>query len=186
MTKTKGSTAVMAARRPKLEAPAPWQALEFFPTPPWATRALFAHVVPSLPDPATMTCWEPCAGLAHLRDVLGDVFDAVRATDVYNYPMEGGGDGGVPICEGGLDLAGSSATMVAWFVWLREPEAWRRPAPAAWLFTAPEELVVSLIPPCRDALTQPADRALARRCVPGWIAPSKLKKSGAAQTEMFA
>ena len=38
----KGLTAVMARRRE------PPDALDYFPTPPWATRALFRHVLPAL------------------------------------------------------------------------------------------------------------------------------------------
>jgi hypothetical protein len=36
----RGFTAVMAQRRE------PPDALDYFPTPPWATRALFRHVLP--------------------------------------------------------------------------------------------------------------------------------------------
>lgn len=264
---TKGHTAVMAAKRAALKEPAPWQALEFFPTPPWATRALLTHVLAPLPEPTVMDCWEPCAGLGHMADVLLEAFDTVRASDVYHYPAEGGGDAGrfgidafdfldetaveqapevdwiitnppfskasamldhalvkarigvafllriqwlegetryrdvfsdraptivapfverVPMCEGGWDPDGSTATMYAWFVWLREPDAWRRTDKAGWLFTGPEDLVVRLIPPCRAALTRSEDRGFALRHVPGWIAPSKLKKSSREQTEMFA
>ena len=258
----------MAGKRAKPKAPAPWQALEFFPTPPWATRALMAHVLAPFPDPDAMSCWEPCAGLGHMADVLREHFDTVRASDVFAYPVESGGDSGrfeidrfdfldeqavlrapevdwiitnppfsqaskmlghalvkarigvafllriqwlegetryrdvfsdrgpavvapfverVPMCEGGWDPDGSTATLYAWFVWLREPDAWRRSDATEWLFGSPEELVVRLIPPCRAALTSPFDsRELARRCVPGWIAPSKLKRSGREQAEMFA
>ncbi len=264
---TSGHTAVMAQKRPALKEPAPCQALEFFPTPPWATRALMSHVLDPLPDPGVMSCWEPCAGLGHMADVLRETFDTVRASDVYCYPVESGGDSGrfeidafdfldeqaivrapevdwiitnppfskasamlshalvkarigvafllrmqwlegetrfrevyaerapslvapfverVPMCEGGVDLEGSTATMYAWFVWLREPDAWRRSDAAEWLFGSPDELTLHLIPPCRAALTRPEDRLLARRCVPGWIAPSKLKRSGRDQGEMFA
>jgi hypothetical protein len=37
-----GAGAVMAQRRE------PPDALDYFPTPPWATRALFEHVLPAL------------------------------------------------------------------------------------------------------------------------------------------
>jgi hypothetical protein len=42
---TKGFTAVMAQRRE------PPDSLDYFPTPPWATRALFRHVL--------CFCWRP-------------------------------------------------------------------------------------------------------------------------------
>ncbi len=264
---TSGHTAVMAGKRAKLKDPAPWQALEFFPTPPWATRALMDRVLDPLPDPGVMSCWEPCAGLGHMADVLRESFDTVRASDVYHYPLASGGHSGrleidrldfldegqiarapevdwiitnppfskaaqmlshalikarlgvafllrmqwlegetrfrevyadrapslvapfverVPMCEGGVDPEGSTATMYAWFVWLSEPDAWRRSEAAEWLFGSPDDLTVHLIPPCREALWRPEDRVLARRHVPGWIAPSKLKKSGRDQAEMFS
>ena len=267
MSKTSGHTAVMAAKRPTLKEPAPWQALEFFPTPPWATRALLRYVIAGPSMAVEGSAWEPCAGLGHMSDTLRESFDTVRASDVYAYPVEGGGDAGrfeidrfdfldeaaivrapevdwiitnppfskasamlghallkarlgvafllrmqwlegetrfrevyadrapslvapfverVPMCEGGLDPEGSTATMYAWFVWLREPDAWRRSDAPEWLFGSPDDLTLHLIPPCRQDLWRPEDRELARRSLPGWIAPSKLKKSGRGQAEMFA
>lgn len=247
----------MAAKRSKLEEPEPWQSLEFFPTPPWATRALTHNVL--MPMPEGWSCWEPCAGLGHMSDVLRESFDFVRASDVYLYPLASGGDAGrlevdrfdfldpvavadapevewiitnppfskaaqmldhaliraqkgvafllrmqwlegetryrgvfedrgpsfiapfverVPMCEGGYDLEGSSATMYAWFVWERFN--------GAWAFGDPDHLHVRLIPPCRLSLWRPEDRDYGRRHVPGWIPPSKLKKAGRAQAELFA
>lgn len=262
MSETSGHTAVMASKRAKLKEPAPWQALEFFPTPPWATRALMVYAIGDGIDVAE-SVWEPCCGLRHMSDVLGEQFAEVRASDVFRYPMETNlaapieveqfdfldevaiaaapavdwivtnppfskaakmldhallkarlgvafllrmqwlegetrfrevfCDRGptivlpfverVPMCEGGLDPEGSTATMYAWFVWLRNPEARDMPG---WYFCAPEELVVRLIPPCRARLSKPTDRLLACRHVPGWIAPSKLKKGAREQAEMFA
>lgn len=253
---TKGHTAVMAQKRGKLKEPKPWERLEFFPTPPWATRALFEHPL----DGAELGCsvWEPCAGLGHMSSVLGEYFRMIRATDVYNYPTDDGRDGQrfgierfdfldagkiwlppvvdwivtnppfgvaakmldaalakarlgvafllrmqwleggerfetvfadraptvvapfverVPMCEGGWDLAGSTATMYAWFVWQRDNDR--------WLFSGHDDMTVRLIPPgCADRLTHPSDVALGLRCVPGWIAPSILKKSPREQTRM--
>ncbi len=252
---TRGHTAVMAQKRGKLKEPKPWERLEFFPTPPWATRALFRH---GLRDVALgPTVWEPCAGLGHMSSVLGEFFPEVRATDVYNYPTDDGRDGEllgierfdfldageitratadwvitdppfgaaetmldaalatarkgvafllrmqwlegggrfnsvyrrkgptfiapfverVPMCEGGWDLAGSTATMYAWFVWRRSRGDWQ--------FSDPDCIPIRLIPPgCADRLTHPSDVALGLRCVPGWIAPSVLKKSSREQTRM--
>ncbi|MGO4872769.1 MAG: SAM-dependent DNA methyltransferase [Roseiarcus sp.] len=253
---TRGHTAVMAQKRAKLKEPKPWQRLEFFPTPPWATRALFAHAV--FFSVRHDSVWEPCAGLGHMATALAEVFAEVRASDVYNYPTDDGRDGElfgvgrfdfldaeavshepmsdwvvtnppfgqaakmlenalakarvgvafllrmqwleggeryetiyadcaptfiapfverVPMCEGGWDPAGSTATMYAWFVWLRGDDG--------WVFSPPDRIEVRLIPPgCADRLTRPSDVMLGLRCVPGWIAPSILKKSSREQTRM--
>ena len=253
---TKGHTAVMAQRRPKLKEPKPWERLEFFPTPPWATRALFRH--PLRHASIGNSVWEPCAGLGHMSMPLGEFFPEVRATDVYNYPTDDGRDGEllgverfdfldivevarapkvdwvitnppfgaaermldsaftgahegiafllrmqwlegggsfngvyafraptfiatfverVPMCEGGWDPALSTATMYAWFVWQR--------IGGRWLFSRSDNIPVRLIPPGRaDRLTRPSDAALGLRCVPGWIAPSILKKASREQTRM--
>lgn len=100
----------------------------------------------------------------------------------------------VPMCEGGWDPKGTTATAYAWFIWARGPGgAWMAPrcresvsAPAfegAPLLLA--ALDFALIPPiCRTKFSKPSDARLATRCVPGWVAPSRLKKSGAAQATM--
>ncbi len=258
MTVASGSTAVMARKRAVPADAPPWRALEFFPTPPWATRALTERLINL--DGASV--WEPCAGLGHMADVLRGAADSVRASDVFLYPVEGGDAGRyeidafdflderavlrapkvdwvitnppfsqapkmlehaliaatkgvamllriqwlegetrfrsvftdkgptliapfverVPMCEGGFDLEGSTATLYAWFLWMRYSQL----GETDWQFRSPRALHVTLIPPCRAELTRPEDRILARRCVPGWIPPSKLKKSGARQAEMFA
>jgi hypothetical protein len=63
----RGFTAVMAQRR---EPPA---ALDFFPTPPWATRALFRHVLPELGIGAIGSVWEPACGEGHMAAVIGEL-----------------------------------------------------------------------------------------------------------------
>jgi hypothetical protein len=253
---TKGHTAVMAAKRPALKQPTPWQALEFFPTPPWATRALLDDVLDD--GPLGDSVWEPCAGLGHMSEVLKERFRRVHATDVMNYPLDGGGfarnlcgvewfdfldsdaappaphpdwiitnppfatapdmlenalrrarvgvafllrlqwiEGErryykiyseraptfiapfverVPMCEGGWDMDGSTATSYAWFVWLNFN---------GWAHSRPNGIPLRLIPPGRSALrAKESDRLLARRSIPGWIAPSKLKKLATGQTTM--
>jgi hypothetical protein len=74
-----GSRAVMASRRE------PPDSLEFFPTPPWATRALFFHVLPLLTD-AVATVWEPACGEGHLA-VVAEEFTSlpVVASDIFDY-----------------------------------------------------------------------------------------------------
>jgi hypothetical protein len=51
----RGFTSVMAQRRE------PPDALDYFPTPLWATRALFRHVLPFLGIEAIGSVWEPSA-----------------------------------------------------------------------------------------------------------------------------
>jgi hypothetical protein len=77
----KGHTAVMANR---VEAP---NALDFFPTPPWATRALCELVLRFDPYTRGMRgpCWEPAAGEGHMAEVLREYFRDVHASDVHDY-----------------------------------------------------------------------------------------------------
>lgn len=77
-SKPRGAGSVMASR---LEPP---DSLEFFPTPPWATRALLQHVLADEPV-AECTCWEPAAGEGHMSLVLDEYFKAVYASDVHDY-----------------------------------------------------------------------------------------------------
>jgi len=65
----------------------PPDALDFFCTPPWATRALCKHVLfasgGSFPMP--LSAWEPAAGEGHMAEVLMEYFQQVRASDVFDY-----------------------------------------------------------------------------------------------------
>ena len=254
---TKGHTSVMASRKavPK-EAP-PWAKLEFFPTPPWATRALIEDVL-GVKYPLG-SVWEPCAGLGHMSSVLAEYFREVRATDIFAYPLPWGVDKRVtrvepfdfldptavraapevdwiitnppfskatdvlnaaltkarfgvallvrvqwlesaaryssvfaergpifiapfvervPMCEGGWDPQGSTATQYAWFVWLK--------GGSGWLFTKEGQFGLNLVRPGRaDLRARPSDAAtFGARHVPGWIAPSRLKKAGRDQIQM--
>lgn len=88
MARAKGHTAVMAdkASAAAIEAEAdPLRrlhlTLNYFPTPPWATRALLEHVIPD----AGGSVWEPAAGQGHMARVLAERFDTVFASDVHDY-----------------------------------------------------------------------------------------------------
>lgn len=72
-----GHTAVMAAR-----GPAP-DALDYFPTPPWAARA-GGELIKRL-DPDARTCWEPACGEGHMALGLRDSFESVGLSDVHAY-----------------------------------------------------------------------------------------------------
>jgi hypothetical protein len=67
--------------------------LDDFPTPPWATRALFEHViipnVGSLPRHGLkmQRCWEPCANRGYMYLPLKEYFAFVAATDIFDYGM---------------------------------------------------------------------------------------------------
>jgi len=71
------STAVMQRR---VE---PHDSLDYFPTPPWATRALCKHIIPG--DMRCMSVWEPACGEGHMARPLAEYFGEVRASDVHPY-----------------------------------------------------------------------------------------------------
>lgn len=77
------SPAVMAQR-----APAP-DALDYFPTPPWATRALCAWLAARGEPLSSFRVWEPACGEMHMAHALGEYFEEVRATDVHQYGNNG-------------------------------------------------------------------------------------------------
>ena len=72
------SPAVMASR---IEPP---DSLDFFPTPPWGTRALCKYVLSSWPL-SIQTVWEPAAGRGHMVRPLSEFFATVFASDVHDY-----------------------------------------------------------------------------------------------------
>lgn len=75
-----GHTSVMSSRRE------PPDSLDFFPTPPWSTRALIAHVLlPGGDDLAVSTAWDPCCGEGHMVGPLRENFLAAEGTDVFDY-----------------------------------------------------------------------------------------------------
>ena len=79
-TKTKGFTAVMAQRRE------PPDALDFFPTPLWSTRALFRHVLPALGIESVDRVWEPACGEGHMASVITEFARKwVLASDIFDY-----------------------------------------------------------------------------------------------------
>lgn len=251
-----GHTAVRAQKRSKKDRgddPPPWRVHELFPTPPWATRALFEYVLPQLDVKTPIKrIWEPAAGLRHMADVCEEYAREVFATDVELYdpglavtkvdfrqahhgwgvagewivtnPPFGlavdfyetalrlfdGRDGGlalllravwlegkdryervfdhapptlfapfaerVAMCEGGYDPKLSTATSYAWFVWKFDK------GDAVRLIENVDLFPTFVIPPdCRERFTRPHDSRLAARHVPGWVPPSRLKKSGAGQ-----
>lgn len=77
---TTGFTAVMAQRRE------PPDALDHFPTPPWATRALFRHVLPSVGIERIEIAWEPACAEGLMAEVIAEFASGqVIASDVFDY-----------------------------------------------------------------------------------------------------
>lgn len=66
----------------------PSDSLDFFPTPPWATRALIEHVFDHLGRRGHcgwQVCWEPACGEGHMAIPLGEYFREVVASDIKDY-----------------------------------------------------------------------------------------------------
>lgn len=62
--------------------------LGYFPTPPWATRALTRHVLPLIrgtTDCSRLNVAEPAAGEGHMAEVLRESFGTVLASDIHDY-----------------------------------------------------------------------------------------------------
>jgi hypothetical protein len=78
------SSAVMAQR---VEA---HDSLDFFPTPPWATRALCEHVIIPTPRGGRVApiAWDPAAGDGAMVKPLTEYFSRVEASDVHDYGQE--------------------------------------------------------------------------------------------------
>ena len=82
--KTQNKThAVMSQRHEKKDS------LDYFPTPPWATRALFQSVI--LPMGFVHykdVCLEPACGGGHMVKVLKEYFDKVESCDIADYGQD--------------------------------------------------------------------------------------------------
>lgn len=97
------SHAVMAQRAE------PHDSLDFFPTPPWATRALCEHVLRQHLglDLSGSTAWDPASGRGDMVRPLTEHFRAVEGTDIQDY-----GEGFaqhdflIPFLPSGIDGAG--------------------------------------------------------------------------------
>lgn len=73
------SHAVMAQRAE------PNDSLDFFPTPPWSTRALCEFLKKDDPLLHTRSVWEPACGEGHMARPLKEYFASVAASDVHDY-----------------------------------------------------------------------------------------------------
>lgn len=66
----------------------PTDSLDNFPTPPWATRALFEHILNGYALDK-QTCLEPACGAGHMAKVMTEYFQKVIASDIYPYGYGG-------------------------------------------------------------------------------------------------
>lgn len=65
--------------------------LDYYPTPPWATRALMHHVLWDAVGPIKMvnqTAWDPCAGGGHMVETLKEFCGEVFGSDINDYGAE--------------------------------------------------------------------------------------------------
>ncbi len=81
-----GGLSVMADRK----SPRDDNAVDFFPTPPWATRALCEYVIAGFyycvsKAPWGRTVLEPAAGQGHMVAPLAEYFQTVVASDINDY-----------------------------------------------------------------------------------------------------
>jgi len=63
----------------------PHDSLDFFPTPPWATRALFFALKLNSFKFDNKSVWEPGCGRGDMSRVLHDYFDEVYSSDIHDY-----------------------------------------------------------------------------------------------------
>lgn len=60
-----------------------YRKLEFFPTPPWAARAV-CELVKTI-DPMAKRVWEPACGQGHFAGPAAEYFHTVHASDIYDF-----------------------------------------------------------------------------------------------------
>lgn len=103
-----GARALMGSRQE------PDDSLDFFPTPPWATRAFFKHVLPVLSVSRLGRVREPSCGEGHMSGVVLEYEPDVIATDIHDYSADGRSP---PGWAGAQDfLANDAKTDTDWFL----------------------------------------------------------------------
>lgn len=98
-----GARAIMDDRRE------PDDSLDYFPTPPWATRALIEQVLRPIGfgDLRDYFIWEPACGEGHIAGVLQEYGAIVHATDIFDYSV---GDVHPPAWGGVQDFLAAEPT----------------------------------------------------------------------------
>jgi hypothetical protein len=76
-----GARSIMASRQE------PAESLDYFPTPPWATRALLEHLIPAAG--IKQIGWDPACGEGHITAVLEERFNFVIGSDIFDYSADG-------------------------------------------------------------------------------------------------
>lgn len=72
-----------AVRQRRVEA---IDSLDYFPTPPWATRAFMSEILRAQDCPRRFeNIWEPACGEGHMAYVLQEFSETVLASDVHDY-----------------------------------------------------------------------------------------------------
>lgn len=107
---TGGARSIMASREQNTES------LDFFPTPPWATRALIERVFPALGVTLDgMSVVDPCCGEGHMTGVLLEYggIGNVAGSDIKNYRSEAGG---VPAFAGQIDFLADHEIEADWII----------------------------------------------------------------------
>ena len=74
-----GHRSIMSSRQE------PDHSLDYFPTPPWATRALIERAFPQASLSMPTSVWEPACGEGHMAEVLTDYAATVIASDIFDY-----------------------------------------------------------------------------------------------------
>lgn len=88
------SSAVMQQRKEARDS------LDFFPTPPWATRALCERLERLGFDLSVQTAWDPACGAGDMQRALSDHFGQALASDVHDYGDDWRGAGGLyGVCD---------------------------------------------------------------------------------------
>ena len=78
MTTATAPSAHMASRIDAKNAP------DYFPTPPWATRALCEELLELEQGGDELSVWEPACGEGHMATPLAEYFSHVFASDLFN------------------------------------------------------------------------------------------------------
>lgn len=76
-----GARAIMGSRQE------PDDSLDFFPTPPWATRALMQDVMPAIGVEEWGATWDPACGQGHMSRVLAE-YAEFWESDIFDYGID--------------------------------------------------------------------------------------------------
>lgn len=120
------SSAVMQNRRPGAAPPDRAGGLDFFPTPPWATRALIEHLN-IWGDVSTESALDPACGQGHMVRPLAEAFGRVKGSDIHDY--------GVPEQDAIVDFLKLGDPSAGLFD--LAPPAWLQPGGVDWIITNP-------------------------------------------------